>query len=50
MFQTLFPQGGKKKILGELEAKPEKQNKTAQPSVEYIALEKNLKLGKLSVI
>ena len=50
MFQTPFPQGGKKKILGELEAKPGKQNKTAQSSVEYIALEKNLKLGKLSVI
>ena len=50
MFQTLFPQGKKKKILEELEVKPRKQNKTAQPSVEYIALEKNLKLGKLSVI
>lgn len=45
----LLSHRGKKKILGELEAKPGKQNKTAQSSVEYIALEKNLKLGKLSV-
>lgn len=50
MSQTLFPQGGKKILGEELEAKPGKQNKTAQSSVEYIALEKNLKLEKLSVI
>ena len=50
MFQTLFPQG-EKKILGEeLEAKLWKQNKTVQSSVEYIALEENLKLEKLSGI
>ena len=50
MFKTLFPQEKKKKIVGESEAKSGKQNKTAQSSVEYMALEKNLKLGKLSVI
>ena len=49
-FKLLSHRGEKKKILGELEAKPGKQNKRAQSSVEYIALEKNLKLGKLSVI